>query len=327
MTTATRPLPPHGTTSRARGSRFSGIPRCYCQPCRKAERAYTKHRNYLASTGRSVLVDVAAARAHLRYLMDNGDALTVLADQLGCPRGTLASVLNGPRKRVNRSLAGQILATRPGNASAGNRSVPALGATRRVRALIALGHSLRSISHAAEMENTTASNLLNGKPQTIHYELAQRVHKGYRALCSTPGNHTRSLRRAQREGWAPPAAWDDEQIDDPTAAPDWTGHCGSDRGWWMHTSLKLPMCRACTDAHEQWKAEHRSLPRDEFMSAMFLARAAAATRGAGIAEDGRELIRLGHTPEQAAERLGITLDYLRQELIRHPEQAREQVAA
>lgn len=327
MTTATRTLPPHGTPSRARGSRYSGIPRCYCQPCRVAERAYTKHRNYLASTGRSVLVDVAPARTHLRYLTDNGDALTVLAEQLDCPRGTLASVLNGPRKRINRTLANQILIIRPGHASAGNRSVPAVGATRKIRALIALGHALRTISLAAGMENTTASNLLNGKPETIHYELAQRVHKGYRALCSTPGTHTRSLRRAQREGWAPPAAWDDEQIDDPNAAPDWTGHCGTDRGWWMHTSLKLPMCQACKDAHVQWKAERRHLSREEFMSATFLARAAAASRGPGIAEDGRELMRLGHTPEQAAARLGITRDYLKQELGRHPEKPREQAAA
>ena len=327
MTTAACATAPHGSLQRARGSEWAKIPGCPCAPCRQALQAYNKQMRYLASTGRSRLVDAGPAREHLHHLIASGDALTVLAEQLGRSRSTLASLANDPRKRISRALANQILAVRPGNASAGNRSIPATGAIRRVRALIALGHRMGTIAAAAAMEVSTASYLMNGKPRTVHYELAGRVHTAYRALGQKQGDFTRSLRRAEREGWAPPAAWNDEEIDDPQAIPDWTGHCGTDRGWWIHTTLKLPMCQACTDAHEQWKAEHRGLPRNEFMSAMFLARAAAATRGPAIAEDGRELMRLGHTTEQAAERLGITPDYLRQELLRHPEESTGQVAA
>jgi hypothetical protein len=42
----------------------------------------------------------------------------------------------------------------------------------------------------------------------------------YHALAGHPGTSVRSLRRARLEGWAPPAAWDDETIDDPNGAPD-----------------------------------------------------------------------------------------------------------
>ncbi|MDQ0792044.1 hypothetical protein [Streptomyces sp. B1I3] len=327
MTTATRTQAPHGTINRARGSRAAGIPRCPCPPCRAAENSYTKHRNYLHRTGRSLLVDAAPAHQHLRTLQASGDALTVLADQHNINHGTLASIAFGPRKKISRALAQQILAIKPGNAPAGNRSVPAIGATRRIRALIALGHQLRIISTAAGMENSSASYLLNGHPQTIHYELHQRVDKAYRALSTTPANFARSLRRAEREGWGPPAAWDDGSIDDPAAGPEWTGCCGTDRGWWMHSLQHIPGCERCNVAHEQWKAEHRGLERSAFQAALMKSRASASSRGSDIAEDGRELMRLGHTYETAAARLGVTRNHLQQELLRHPEKAPEQVAA
>lgn len=323
MSTATRTLPPHGTPSRARGSRASGIPRCPCPPCRAADRAYSKRRNYLVSTGRSLLTDASPAYQHLRLLQASGDALTVLADQHNIPRGTLATIAFGNRKRISRALSEQILAIEPGHAPACNRSVPALGAVRRMRALVALGHPVRTIAAAAGIEHSSASHLVNGRPETIHYELSQRVDKAYGALCSTPGNLTRSLRRAEREGWAPPAAWDDERLDDPTAHPEWTGFCGSDRGWWMHTLQKLPMCEPCSTAHEQWKTDHRGLPAGQFQAALMASRSSASSRGTDIATDGRELMRLGCDYEQAAARLGITRQHLQQELNRHPEPAKD----
>lgn len=326
MSTAIRHDAPHGSLRRARGSEGAGIPRCACSPCRRTLQAYNKQMRYLASTGRSRLVDAGPARDHLHRLIASGDALTVLAEQLSCPRGTLASLANNPRKRISRTLANQILAIRPGNASAANRSVSAIGSTRRVRALVALGHPLLVVAKSAGMELSTASYLLNGRADTIHYELAQRVSKAYRALCGKQGNLTRSLRRAEREGWAPPAAWDDEVIDDPAAAPEWTGCCGTDRGWWMHTLQRIPMCARCDAAHEAWKAEHRGLEKGVFQAALMKSRASASSRGSDIAEDGRELIRLGHSYDTAAARLGVTRQHLQQELLRHPAPAEQEAA-
>lgn len=324
MTTAVRPLPPHGTPSRGRGSQAAGRPSCPCPPCRKAARTYNKQMRYLASTGRSRLVDAAPARDHLRTLIDNGDAISVIAEQLGRPRSTIASLANNPRTRITRVLADQILAIRPGKASACNRSVASVGTTRRMRALVALGHPVRVIAETAGIEYSTASYLLNGHPNTVHYELTQRVASAYRRLSGTAGSHVRSLRRAQREAWAPPAAWDDETLDDPNAEADWTGCCGTDRGWWTHMLEKLPVCKRCETAHQQWKADRRSLPRSEYMSALGTARAAAANRGSNIAADARELMRVsGLDHEQVAARLGVTRQHLYQELGRHPELAEE----
>ncbi|WP_329390102.1 hypothetical protein [Streptomyces sp. NBC_01716] len=319
--TRTRQLPPHGTTSRARGSQGTGRPPCTCPPCRKADRAYSKHRRYLAATGRSLLVDVTPAREHLKQLACSGDALTILAERIGRPRASLAAITNGSRKRITRALSNEILALRPGTASAGNRSVPAIGSIRRFRALIALGHPSHLIAETAGIVRSTGSNLINGRPETIHHDLAQRVDKAYRELSGTPGSLTRSLRRAERERFAPPAAWDDDTIDDPNAFPDWTGYCGTDRGWWTHRLSAIAACPACDTAHAEWKTAHRHLPHRDFMVAMGRSRAAASGRGAAIAHDARELLAQGCDYDTAAERIGITRQHLQQELWRQRDKA------
>ncbi|MFC9244585.1 hypothetical protein ACFT7S_11310 [Streptomyces sp. NPDC057136] len=127
---------------------------------------------------------------------------------------------------------------------------------------------------------------------------------------------------ARAKGWPPPAAWDDDVIDDPAALPEWTGCCGTDRGWWMHTLQKLPMCELCEAAHERWNAKHRGLEKGAFQAALMKSRASASSRGSDIAEDGRELMRLGHSYDTAAGRLGVTLNHLQQELHRHPARPR-----
>lgn len=54
-----------------------------------------------------------------------------------------------------------------------------------------------------------------------------------------------------------------------------------------------------------------------------LACAAAASREADLAHDGRELLRHGADTEQAAERLGVTRNHLQQALLRHPDTLKE----
>ena len=263
--------------------------------------------------------------------MPNGD----IRDAAQIAPDILRRVVNG-EGTLRRSTEARILAVpipqQPGRSLL---RVDSLGARRRLRALVALGWTRKGIAeHIPTMDPAYLARLVHSdKPITAWTAL--RIEQVYQKLSEAhPEDHgvpgpeaRRSRAEAVARQWASPVAWDDDTIDDPAAIPDWTGHCGTDRGWWMHTTLKLPMCETCKTAHEQWKAEHRGLPRDEFMSAMLLARASAATRGTGLAEDGRELIRLGHTTEQAAARLGVTKAYLQQELTRNSEGTREQVAA
>jgi hypothetical protein len=135
----------------------------------------------------------------------------------------------------------------------------------------------------------------------------------------TVGTYKKVRGVARAHGWAPPGAWDDDTIDDPTAHPEWTGHCGTDRGWWLHRLEDIPVCPSCEAAHAQWKAERAHLSHNERWSELGQARAQARTREADLATDARELMRYGADYEQAAGRLGVTRQHLQQALIRHPE--------
>lgn len=219
MTTATKPLPPHGTTARAKGRPSGGIKGCSCPLCRDAENRYDRQRRYLNATGRTYMVDAAPAAAHLRRLFEEGAGWTQLADATGTSSSTLWAILNTDRPEIRRGVAERILATAASQALAPNRSVPALGSIRRAHALLAFGHRVKDIPAACAIDLTTARHIVNDNPASISAHTAGQIRVAYARLSTTPGNSARSLNRAAREGWAVPGYWDDETFDDPDFVP------------------------------------------------------------------------------------------------------------
>ncbi|MFJ8923912.1 hypothetical protein ACIREK_31095 [Streptomyces sp. NPDC102415] len=309
------------------------------QALRDATRRWARRRNRLIAYGQwQPFVDAEPARQHVLAIRTNtGMSLANLAAATNVGIGTLEHLIYGcsgypPAAQIRPESASALLAYWPAlDDYIDGAVIDATGTRRRMQALSAIGWAAPAVHQRINFVNVRTVANLKGR-ELVTARVARAVRDFYQAVSGSPAEthgvaavtakQARSL--ARRNQWAAPSAWDDDTIDDPQAIPDWTGHCGTDRGWWMHTSQKLPMCEACQNAHEAWKAEHRVLPREEYMSALFLARAAASTRGAEIAHDGRELMRLGCTTEQAADRLRISKEYLQQELARHPA---EQVAA
>jgi hypothetical protein len=321
-----KPLADHGTTARAKGRPSSGIPGCSCPACRAAENAYDKRRRYLNATGRSLMVDTAPVAAHLRHLFEADAGWSQLAAATGCSSSTLHAILTGRIAECRRATANKILAVRAGDAIPHGRMVPAVGSIRRLHALLAAGHRCLDISAASGVEHSMISDLVNERLTVVKRHVAERIDCGYRKLVNCTGTSARSKNRALRGGWAPPGAWDD--IDDPNACPEWTGYCGTDRGYWTHRQQKLPMCQRCQQAHDEWMAEHEHLGKFERNKRAFAARAAASTREADLAADAREIKRLcGVDDEQAAARLGVTRQHLQQAMLRHPAPADDQQLA
>lgn len=93
----------------------------------------------------------------------------------------------------------------------------ALGTKRRLRALAAIGWSLRYQGGHLGGTSGYATNLLTGGDVVLS-STAAKVDAMYRELSATPGPSRRSKANAQRKGWPPPLAWDD--IDDPDEEPD-----------------------------------------------------------------------------------------------------------
>lgn len=319
MSTAVKPLAPHGTTARAKGRPAAGIKGCPCRLCRDAENAYNKRRRYLNETGRTLMVDAGPVQQHLVDLFADGAGWTQLGAATSCSSSTLVAILRGERPEITRRVASSILAVKAADVLPPNRAVPATGSIRRCRAIIAAGHRLRDIADTSPLDPATVRYIISGQPETISARTAEGAAIAYKALAGRRGNSTRSLNRASREAWAPPGAWDDDRIDDPAATPDWTGYCGSDRGYWVHRRQQLPMCPRCEAAHEKWIAEHAGLDPQLRNQALFRARNSAVSREADLAADAREVMKFGANADQAAERLGVTRQHLQQALIRHPE--------
>lgn len=98
--------------------------------------------------------------------------------------------------------------------------VSVVGSTRRLQALIALGHSQNELCRKSGISQSTMSHLVRGSVQRTSIDTAQRVRKLYDELSMIPGRSQSSRDKARRLRWAPPLAWDDDLIDDPDAKPE-----------------------------------------------------------------------------------------------------------
>jgi hypothetical protein len=244
-----------------------------------------------------------------------------LEQATGCDARGMQLILRGERTQINRTTLCKILSVDPAPEPAPGMYLDAAGPRRRLQALATLGYSCRYIAGRIRTSEARLHLIAAGKQPTVRYTLASRIAAVYSELSSTPAppgrSRTRVIKHAADNAYAPPGAWDD--IDDPNALPDWTGYCGTDRGFWTHRLQKIPGCARCEQAHEQWLIDHAHLDGRTRNKAMFAQRSTAASREAELAEDGRELLRLGADYEQAAERLGVTRNHLQQAMLRHPE--------
>lgn len=94
------------------------------------------------------------------------------------------------------------------------------GSVRRIQALVAIGHSMRTIDERMGWAWGTTSRFIVAGHKTTHRTTALKIAAVYDELCmSTPtGTYAlRNRRLAARKGWSPPLAWDD--IDDPDERP------------------------------------------------------------------------------------------------------------
>lgn len=101
------------------------------------------------------------------------------------------------------------------------------GTQRRLQALMARSWSIKAIAHETGLRAPKLARALEN-PATITPKLADGVIAAYDKLWDkTPPRDTPAQRElaeaaetvARQRSWAPPAAWDDEHIDDPMAKP------------------------------------------------------------------------------------------------------------
>lgn len=203
---------------------------CRCLPCSSANSAYEKRRARLHAYGRfNDWTAAAPVRTHIEQLLAAGVGLKRIAAVSGCSHGTLSKLVYGsrgrpPSRRVHVRTAGRVLAVTAEQHAPGAR-VPAMGSTRRVQALIAIGYSASAIAARLGVHRSNFTYVLYGRRDVtlrtrgvIAALYAELEHTP--AVGTDPGTRcsiTAARSMATRNGWPVPAAWDD--IDDPAEAP------------------------------------------------------------------------------------------------------------
>ena len=95
-----------------------------------------------------------------------------------------------------------------------------VGATRRIRALIAVGYSQARLAQELGIAESYVSRLAHNTRPNVNADTIERVIMLYDRLSMTPGPSQSARDRALRKNWPPPLAWDEDAIDDPGARPE-----------------------------------------------------------------------------------------------------------
>ncbi|MDK1473673.1 hypothetical protein QNO07_09595 [Streptomyces sp. 549] len=245
-----KPLPDHGTTARAKGRPGSGVRGCSCPPCRRAENAYAKRRRHLAETGRALTVPAEPVREHLQRLITAGAGWNQLEAATGLGGCTLRRLRRGRYRRLHRSTAAAILALQPGDCAAPGRSVPAIGSTRRLRALTAVGYSRARLAIETGLDPTTIKRITAGV-ETLAAATADTIAATYTRLAHTTATPSRTASRAsndaRRAGWPDPTWWEDYgHLDDPDFDPRTAEVRDKGRAWLAAEINHLMACGVST---------------------------------------------------------------------------------
>jgi hypothetical protein len=169
------------------------------------------------------------ARAHVQALGRAGIGWRRAAALAGVSTGAVSKLLYGgpgdrePARRIRAATAAAILAVRPDAANLGGAAlVNAVGTHRRMQALVAIGWSQAKL--AGRLGMTPANFAAMMRRARVTASTARAAAVVYDQLWNQPPPETgqrqkiaatRARNHAQARGWAPPLAWDDDQIDRP----------------------------------------------------------------------------------------------------------------
>jgi hypothetical protein len=207
-------------TTCGKHSRYA-LKRRMCGTC------YSGVRNRRIAYGRWESNRAAAdpVRAHIDVLKAAGMDSQQIRRIAGVPTSTFNYQLSGSPSAISRTTAQKILAVPvPASTTAlvasarGREIVPAVGARRRLRALVAAGWTMRSLADELDIKLTVVCRL-------IHDSVRIRAYRHHEVdalfarlqLTAGPSDTARAYARARR--WPLPFQWDEESIDEPDGRP------------------------------------------------------------------------------------------------------------
>lgn len=169
--------------------------------------------------------------ATIQHLINCGMTMHDIARKSGCHYNTIRNA-HKPGWPVTPLTTARIAAVRASISP--TLLVPAFGATRRIQAAAALGHTERDFATQAHLNPPYISELSAGLRPLIFASTHERIDAAYRTLLTLPSptgrGATRARNRARRAGWPTPEQWDGE-IDNADADP---------RTWMRNSARRSP---------------------------------------------------------------------------------------
>ncbi|WP_143320100.1 hypothetical protein [Cellulomonas iranensis] len=171
------------------------------------------------------LTDLGPVVEHLGALLDAGLSASRIGRLAGVSPTTVRRCVAGHYEHLQQRTARRLLAVSLPHAVAApvtHGRVPAVGARRRIAALLALGWTHQHITAAMRTTGThqRSALVLRQPGDQVEYATWAAIAAAYDDLSMTPGPSRVTARRAAALEYAPPLAWDDDTIDDPAATPN-----------------------------------------------------------------------------------------------------------
>lgn len=190
-----------------------------CDDCREYAAAWARRRTRLEAYGQwEVTADATAAREHIGSLIAAGMTQRAVARISGVNKTVIAAILSGAQAQARPETIRRILATDP--VLLPSASVSSLGASRRLRALMAAGWDSESL---APLLGTSANQVRRWRWRSqpaMRFDVHQRIAGVYRQIGDRQGPSGKARAQARFNGYAAPIFWDDDgDLDKPQGRP------------------------------------------------------------------------------------------------------------
>lgn len=214
------------TTAGQHGQRGTYVKGCRCDQCRASNTEYARMRSRRVAYATfdqslATLLDSAPVRAHLAQLRAAGLGRRTIADKSGVAQTVIDRLLglsrSRPARRVRPDTERRILSVTVEDL-ANSAVVDGTGTARRLQALVAIGWTQHELARRIGWTPANLCSLMHAR-RPVTAATARRVAGLYDELSMTPASSSRARSTARRNGWVPPLAWDDDDIDDPSFAP------------------------------------------------------------------------------------------------------------
>ncbi|MFL0579451.1 hypothetical protein [Dietzia sp. 179-F 9C3 NHS] len=176
----------------------------------------------------SSYVDGHKAQQHLRQLVAAGMPLRHIAARLGtsdCVVQRIHAHPGGDGFVISRRHATNLLALSIDSVHLGYRDAPddavvnGVGSRRRLQALVAAGWPQTDLAQRCNWAYNHLNWFLNQEHAGLTAAAARRIAAVFNDLQLQQGPSRRAQRLAERRGWQPALAWEEDSIDDPDAVP------------------------------------------------------------------------------------------------------------